>query len=477
MKNYFASRFRPNYIRAITYMLQTTEYNIREYLKWLHHTSNFNKVENRKNLKLTKKAILLLTTATIIWLSILIIASYIAIASNQSHKLIIAISLALLSPIILSYTIIIPLSLFQITIQKIIEFAIINKAKKAIKNHKALKIAIAGSYGKTTMREILKTTLSEGKTVAAPPHNHNTPLGISKFTKTLTGKEEVLIFELGEYYKGDIEKLCKLTTPDIGIITGINEAHLEKFKTLKNTTNTIFELSDNLKNKPLYINGENALVKTNAKPIHKIYTRNKIENWKIQGIKTTTKGTSFKLITETTTLKLKSKLLGLHQVGPLATAAKIAHELNLSPQQIKAGIAKTKPYNHRLEPKQLQNGAILLDDSYNGNPDGVKAVIEFLTSQKNHRRFYMTPGLVEMGKRTIEVHKKIGKQLAKSKIEKVILIKNSVTPLIEQGLKENNFTGEIIWYQNAKTALKAIQNITANKDIILIQNDWPDQYN
>src|ERR1019366_5388865 len=107
----------------------------------------------------------------------------------------------------------------------------------------------------TTFKEALATILSAGQTVAATPGNMNTPLGISRFVAKLTGKEDILIFELGEYYPGDIKQLCELTKPNLGIITGINEAHLDKFKTLARTTATIFELADYLRAEPLYKNG------------------------------------------------------------------------------------------------------------------------------------------------------------------------------------------------------------------------------
>ena len=68
-------------------------------------------------------------------------------------------------------------------------------------------------------------------------------------------------FELGEYYKGDIKEMCELVNPELGIITGVNEAHLEKFKNLETTASTIFELSDWLQGGPIYVNGENKISK------------------------------------------------------------------------------------------------------------------------------------------------------------------------------------------------------------------------
>ena len=366
--------------------------------------------------------------------------------------------------------------MLKIFIQMPIEYLIIKKTRQILKNYKAIKIAIAGSFGKTTMREILKTVLLEGKKTAAPPENYNTSMGISKFVKTLKGDEEILIFEMGEYYSGDIEKLCDLVQPDIGIITGINEAHLQKFKKIERTIKTIYELSDFLGEKPVYINGENELARKNAKPNHIIYSRDGIGDLKIKNQKTGLDGTSFIIIKNDKELEIKSGLLGLHLVGSLAVAADIALNFGLTFEQIKNGVSKIEPFDHRLEPKIDNAGVITLDDSYNGNPDGVKAVIEFLAGLKNCRRFYVTPGLVEMGEQTEKIHKQIGKELAKAGIEKTILIKNSVTPYIKQGLKEAEYKGEVIWFDNALTAFAALPYLTVGGDIILLQNDWPDQY-
>jgi UDP-N-acetylmuramoyl-tripeptide--D-alanyl-D-alanine ligase len=148
----------------------------------------------------------------------------------------------------------------------------------------------------------------------------------------------------------------------------------------------------------------------------------------------------------------------------------------LATSQIEAGLQKTKPFDHRMEKKVDASGVITLDDSYNGNPDGVAAVIQFLTSLKDHRRFYVTPGLGEMGPRTKAVHEQIGKELAEAGIEKVILIKNSVTPHIAAGLAANDYKGEIIWFNDALAAFVALPLMTVRGDVVLLQNDWPDQY-
>ena len=88
----------------------------------------------------------------------------------------------------------------------------------------------------------------------------------------------------------------------------------------------------------------------------------------------------------------------------------------------------------------------------------------------------MTPGLVEMGDRAEDVHRQIGRDLARAGIEKVILIKNSVTSYIEHGLKEADYKGEVMRFDDMPAALAALPHLAAEGDVILMQNDWPDQY-
>ena len=471
----FLTRYHPRYIRSLVYMLQASEYHIGDYLAWFHRTRNFTTVENRKQLQKNTKARLILAIAWILVIALVAIAVWLFSYSGvRGYTL--GVLILISTPYIIAYGIILPLLAIQIIIQKPIEYLIVKKAKATLAKHKGVKIAIAGSFGKTSMREILKTVLSEGLRVAAPPHSYNTPLGISSFVKTLTGDEAVILFELGEYYPGDVRKLCDLVQPDMGVITGINEAHLLKFKTLERTAATIFELADYLDDRPVYVNTESDLAKKSARPGHIEYSRHGTTDLHVKDVYTDLHGTSFVLVRGNTSLQLSSALLGIHQVGPLVVAADIAFRLGLSEVDVQAGIAKTTPFDHRLEPKTDATGVVTLDDSYNGNPDGVHAVINFLASLTGHRRFYVTPGLVEMGTRTEAVHKTMGGQLAKANIEKVVLIRNSVTPYIEQGLITANYQGEIIWFEDALQAFSALPHITVAGDVVLLQNDWPDQY-
>jgi UDP-N-acetylmuramoyl-tripeptide--D-alanyl-D-alanine ligase len=483
---YLWTRYHPNYVRALIYMLQANEYYPFEYMAWYHRTNDFYNIEERKHLVYTLKAILLSAFA---WISLVwsFASSAIFIYWSQVPGIVAAIAGFILAPFIVPYTLFL-LIVFLNALQKPVEAVIVSRAKAKLKRHKAIKIAVAGSFGKTTMREILKTVLSQGKRVAAPGGSHNTPLAIARFVKTLAGDEEVLVFEFGEYYPGDIKKLCNFVEPNWGVITGVNEAHLERFGSLEKAAKTIYELVDYLKAKSGsfskgslqqeilgYVNAEGTYQPPRDPSSFVYYDKRGTPSWEVTTVESSVNGLIIGFAYNGEHYQMRSRLLGVHNVGPIAAAADIASRLGLSPEQIGMGVGQTKPYEHRMQPN-LDGGVTWIDDSYNGNPDGAAAAIAFLKSLEGSRRWYVTPGLVEMGSRKEEIHREMGKKLAEAKIEKVVLIKNSVTPYIEEGLKAAGYAGEILWYDFGPTAFNALPKMTVAGDVVLLQNDWPDQY-
>ena len=472
--NHWLSRRHPRYIRSLVYMLQASEYDIRDFFRWHERVKDFRSVEKRKQLVFTPKATFLFALGWVIVLLAFGGAVLIFLNVGSPWNYLLSIFIVLEMPLIAMSSVLLALLGIQ-TIQYPVESIILAHTRERLASHRGIKIAIAGSYGKTSTREILKTVLSESKKVAAPPESYNTPLGMAKFVRGLEDDEDVLIFELGEYYPGDVRRLARVINPEWGIITGINEAHLEKFKTLDRTGDTIFELAEFVEPGNLYLNGENGRVRARARRDNVVYTREGAGTWNVIRSATNLSGTTFTITDGMNTLDATSGLLGLHMLAPLSVAADIASRLGLSKKHIERGLEKTKPFAHRLEPKIWADGVTFLDDSYNGNPDGVRAAIAFLASLSN-RRLYVTPGLVEAGERVKEVHEEIGSELAHAGIEKVALIRNSVTPHIKAGLTYGGFKGELLWYDDMPACIAALRALALPGDVILIQNDWPDQY-
>jgi len=468
------------------YLFQLENYYPFRFLKVsLKNIFNFNS-ERRQKLIWTKKAILLFVFSVLIFFIISFLPFLFFENFFISFAFFIILSAFLLFfffiPLSLSYLFILPFDLFA-------KFLVISHARKKIASFSNLKIiGVTGSYGKTTMKEILFSILSEKFKVLKTPENFNTPLGVSNFIlSSLSADIEVLIVEMGAYKIGDIKKLCRLAPPDIAVITGINESHLERFKKIENTVKAKFEIVENSKPKAqIVLNVDNDLIVSNYKEYLKnrpvaFYTasRHYLAKYQIKNFVFLPDGTGlrFSLMNPKGEIgPFQVNLLAEYATGSFSAAALIAENLGLTSAEILHGASKVKPVSHRLEPLRNPNGVLIIDDSYNGNPAGVKEALRVLARLAPRRRIYITPGLVETGKEAERIHKEIGFELA-AVAQIIILIKTSVTPFIKQALLERHFPeNNIKEFSSMKEVEAALPQIVNSGDVVLFQNDWPDNY-
>lgn len=471
----FLSLFSPSLPRNLVYMLQASGYGWGEYMGWFWRAPDIGQVMYRKSLNPTPKARLLLGVAWSLVIIQLMCVVWLMIDGETGWSRLIAVGLLLLTPIVTALVLPLFVWLGQLVVQRPQQGKRLEAAEATFSQHPGIKIAVAGSYGKTTMKNMLATVVAEGKKVGVTPGNLNTPLGLAEFAKQLDGDEEVLIFELGESHAGDIRQLAEMVRPNFGIITGVNEAHLETLGSLEAATATIFELVDFLGPGFVVGNAESQPVKDNADKKMKLYDSRGINGWKVSSVKTDINGTSFNLKKGKKNIKVDTVLLGRHQIGPLSAVADLADSLGLKPKQIEAGIAKIEAVDHRFKPYELA-GAIIIDDTYNGNPDGIKTGIDFVGSVKGFKRkIFVTPGLVDTAEQKAKLHRDIGRQAAKV-FDEIFVIKNSNAPYIKQGAEKAKFKGSFAEIEDPLGFYQNLESMVASGDLVLLQNDLPDNY-
>lgn len=472
------------------YLLQLENYEIFRYFRLILKKGIFPPKKMRSKLVWTTKAKIILILSLIIHLFGAKIISLIIWYTTNNFWLSLIIYIIALVGLTFFHFIFHALSVFILSpIHLYLKNKIVTKVKNKLTNLTNLKvIGIAGSYGKTSMKEALKSALSESFRVASTPESVNTPIGIAKFIeKEVNPETQILIIEMGEHYKGDVAEICEMVKPDIGIMTGINESHLERLHSLKNTVEAVFELVSGIKESGLLLmNADDHNIvenyKTNIgkiKPLFYSSYNNPLCHYQTLDYQISTEEliSSFGIGEEGKLLGMvKSKILGEYIRGMVLAVMTVSKELNQPISKMIIGLQKLNPISHRLEPIINPNGIIVIDDSYNGNPEGVHEAIKLLTRFKGQRRVYLTPGLVEMGSKVKEVHVRIGEDLSNS-VDLVLLIKNSVTPYIEKGLIKKGFANSnIIWYDTAQEAHKSLDKVLQKGDVILFQNDWGDQY-
>ncbi len=411
------------------------------------------------------------------------LASFWLIVLSSQFNTLLRFSVVAFTPLLLY--VLVPLAFY---INKPLEFVIyeiyILKAKNTLKNlnktTKKIKIGITGSFGKTSTKFILATILGEKYKVCASPASYNTPMGLTKvILNNLKAEDEILIAEMGARRKGDIKKLCKFVTPDISVVTGVGEQHLETFKSLERIKETKFEIVENMEagGKALFSDSEvskELYVKANCEKY--ICGLDEGSFAYASDIKHTEDGASFTLNIDGKSIKCSCKLLGKHNVANIVLASAVAYKLGLSLEEIASGIAKVQPISHRLELTKSENGVIILDDSYNASPVGARCALEVLADIKAKNKIVMTPGIVEQGKNQFEANRALGKEIAKV-ATKVFVMNELNKNAISTGLIEGGFNKENIFY--ATTIFEGeelIKTHVKKGDVLLIENDLPDNF-
>lgn len=474
------------------YIYQLEEYDSKRFVTALSKKGLFPNKNLRKKAKLTKKALLL--CALTLLQQFIISTLLIILLRNLLNNTIVL----LLTYLIVLYIFIIFSFVFFIQSKDILWPIDYFAKRKMVKNAKAklstlpnLKIiGVTGSYGKTTMKETLYEFLKEQYNVVKTEGNNNTPLGISRTILNKVNKDtDIFIVEMGEYVKGDVKALCQIATPDIAVITGINEAHLERYLTMENAISTKFEIVEYAKKDALVLlNADDNLTIENYKKYVENKTvkffsakNNNLCNYKISEYEFNQegKGQEFSLSLDNKLIgKITTQVLGEYIIGNIIAGFILGKEMSISDSKLRFAASQLTPVEHRLQPIfNSESNILVIDDTYNGNSDGIKEGIKLLDKFKNRRKVYVTPGLVETGDLTESIHIQIGKDLALV-ADLVILVKNSVTGYIRQGLLDTGFKEKnIVWYDNSKTIWEDLNSNLKDGDVVMLQNDWSDNYN
>lgn len=266
-------------------------------------------------------------------------------------------------------------------------------------------IAITGSSGKTTTKEMLFSVFSTQFKTHKTALNHNNEIGLCQTMFSMPLDTEVLIVEMGMRNLGEIELLSKYSTPDTGIITNVGSAHVERLGTIKNIAIAKCEIAKGLKKDGLFIGVDCPKIKENLKfEGSKIFT-NLAD---VKNIKTDIDFSEFEYENETYSLSLT----GEYNISNALLVINAAKYKNVSVENIKKGLLSYKPIEKRWE-KTVINGLTFINDSYNANPESMNAVLKAFLAVYPRPIVLVLGDMGELGKDEISYHKQVGEFLSK----------------------------------------------------------------
>ena len=450
-------------------ILQQEGYSFKRFISWwLGHPLVFS-VSAKKPLVITSKARLLTIIA--------FISSIILIIISLITKVYFGTALLLLTTIFTPFIYLFLAILILTPYEKINRQRVIHRTQVLLQNIPSLKVVgITGSFGKTTVKDFLFEILNLYKQTVKTPESYNTIFGIAKVVDLeILSKTKYFLCEMGAYVRGEISEICHMVSPDYAILTAIGSQHLERFKTLDNTTLAKFELIDAVNPQNALVNLDNPLIKQHLSQLRyknvKTYSlRDSKADFFCQKSLLTKKGVSFRLVYQKKTLDITSPLFGTSNLDNLIAAVSMSLLLGVPEEIIKKASSSLTASPHRLELKKI-NKAALIDNSFSSNEDGFTTIINDLKKLKG-KKVIITPGIIELGQKTAAVHQKLG-ALSSSVFDEFILVGKSERTLnFAKSLKKTQVT----FIENSTNLWPLIDKLSQKYDWILLENDLPDVY-
>ena len=338
-------------------------------------------------------------------------------------------------------------------------------------NLNCIRIAVTGSYGKTGVKNMLKTALEGHYTVAMSEGNYNTPFGIVKSLETY-GNEQVFIAEFGARRKGDIDELTTLLKPDYAVITGVARQHIKTFKSVENVAAEKARLGAALEDKSrLVLNGGNEYTRQmREKYFPEATLAGEYGEVRAEKITETPDGLRFLLSCNGEKRAVSFPLHGSFNAANAAMAAAVALKLGVPLKDIAARLKNVKPVEHRFEVKK-EGGVTIIDDGYNSNIDGAKESVKSLKVFPG-RKIVVAQGITELGKEQKNVNAEFARAL--SEVATVVILTGENAACLYKTLKSCGFGGRIIRVDRFKAVENALAGLVEPGDVIWFQNDIPE---
>ena len=330
-------------------------------------------------------------------------------------------------------------------------------------------VAVTGSAGKTSTKDMIYSVLKEKYKVHKTLGNQNNHIGLPLTILSLDKDNEVLVLEMGMNHLNEISYLTSIAKPDVAVITNVGTAHIGNLGSRENILKAKLEILEGLNpNGTVIINNDNDL-------LHKWYTENK-NNYNILTIGINNLSDYMPVIIEKgewgTTFSCKNTIYkvpvgGDHFIYNALTAIAVANLFNVSTKEIQNGIINFELSSNRMS-VSVSEGITLIDDTYNANFDSMSYAIKYLQSLPG-RSIAVLGSMKELGKFSEELHRKIGKLVELKKIDILITIGDEAKFINEEAINNGYDKNASYHFETNKEAITFINSIKRSEDNILVK--------
>ena len=333
-------------------------------------------------------------------------------------------------------------------------------------------LAVTGSSGKTTTKDMLYFAVSESRKTLRNLGNLNSEIGLPMTVFNLDESHECAVLEMGMYVQGEIDYLAEIVKPHFAIITNVGVAHIQSAGSRENILKAKMEIANYMtQSDVLLINGDNDMLQTvdtgAIKPSVYKYGLEEHNDIRLISYETTESGMKIRADILGKITEYEIPTLGIHNIYNSLSVMGLCSLMGLDMKKSAEGLRKYQPSKYRMEIKSV-SGKTLIEDFYNANPDSLRASIETFRQMQGERKVAVLADMLELGAISEKEHMNAGIQA--SEIFDVIICIGSDAKYIGKGAIENGFDkGRVYYFANNEEAVSEINSILRPGDAVLMK--------
>lgn len=334
-------------------------------------------------------------------------------------------------------------------------------------------IAITGSVGKTSTKDIVASVVSQKYKTLKTIGNNNNNIGLP-FTILRLQDEEAMVLEMGMNHLGEISLLSNIAKPNICIITNIGTSHIGNLGSRENILKAKLEILEGADNPTIIINQDNDLLhkwQEENRTKKSIMTYGIHESSDVQAERITLKEDSseFTCHIDKQNVTIRVPVGGEHFVLNSLCAISVGKLLEIETNQIKKGIEEFELTKKRMDIIELNNGIKIINDAYNASLESMQASLQYLAKWKNTRKIAVLGDMLELGEYAQNLHEQVGKEAYQNKMD-ILICCGENAQYIVKGAKEAGMLEENIYYlKNIKEIENKITECAKAGDVILLK--------
>jgi UDP-N-acetylmuramoyl-tripeptide--D-alanyl-D-alanine ligase len=336
-------------------------------------------------------------------------------------------------------------------------------------------VALTGSNGKTTTKEMIAACLGTTFPILKTKGNLNNLIGVPLTLLTLTERERIAVLEMGMNVPGEIRRLTEIAEPDVGLITNIQKVHLEGMGSLERLKEEKGELFRRMRRDgTIVVNQDDPRVVDLASdyPGQRITfgiehpSEVMAKEIQLRGAE----GTSFTLILEGEVMEIHLRLLGRHFVPNALSAVAVACLFGVEIKQAKEAIENFQSFPMRMEVIPLKGGKTLINDAYNANPYSMELSLETLAEVRGKGRAIAVLGdMLELGNFAKEAHEQLGEKVSELAIDFLFALGEEAPIVVESAIRHGFPIERTRVVESHSEAISLLRQMVQNGDWILVK--------